>query len=57
MRKMTGKYLYTTIAHKQKRQFPKKFKIFCLALSFDSAAGRCNNCAMNDTSIKFGRNV
>ena len=22
-----------------------------------SAAGRCNNCAINDTSIRFGRNV
>ena len=25
--------------------------------SLFSAAGRCNNCAINDTSIKFGRNV
>ena len=31
-------------------------KLFCLACR-DSAAGRCNNCAINDTSIKIGRNV
>ena len=35
--------------------------VYCFEAETDgigfSAAGRCNNCAINDTSIKFGRNV